>query len=63
MAARLLLALLSILSSVVLAWVMLEIAHSAAHADPTLQETYVPAFDQTYEAIPWGLAFDTSGHV
>jgi hypothetical protein len=62
--ARILLALLSIISSVALAWVLLENAHSAAHADPTLLETYVPAINSSFTAIdPWGLAFDTSGHV
>jgi virginiamycin B lyase len=42
---------------------MLENSHSEVHADPILQETYVPAFDQNFGAFPWGLAFDTSGHV
>jgi len=61
---RILLALLFLLSSVALAWALLENAHSAAHADPTLLETYVPAINSSYSAIdPWGLAFDTSGHV
>ncbi len=62
--ARILLALLFFISSVGLAWVLLENAHSAAHADPTLRETYVPAINPSFTAIdPWGLAFDTSGHV
>ncbi|HEX9134856.1 MAG TPA: hypothetical protein VF844_21430, partial [Ktedonobacteraceae bacterium] len=62
--AHILLALLFVISSVALAWVLLENAHSAAHADPTLLETYVPAINSSYTAIdPWGLAFDTSGHV
>lgn len=61
---RILLALLFLLSSFALSWVLLENAHSAVHADPTLLETYVPAINSSYSAIdPWGLAFDTSGHV
>jgi virginiamycin B lyase len=58
-----LLAFLCVIGSVALAWMLLENAHSAAHADPAVQETYVPAFDRNFEALPWGLAFDTSGHV
>src|SRR6266705_1080206 len=62
--ARILLALLTLITSVALAWVLLVNAHSAAHADPTLQEAYVPAINLSYAVTdPWGLALDTSGHV
>ncbi len=61
--ARILLALFSILTSVAFGWGLLTNVHSAAHADPTLFETYVPAIDQSFGAEPWGLAFDNAGHI
>jgi streptogramin lyase len=60
---RILLALFSIITSVALAWGLLAMAHSAAHADPTLLETHVPAINQSFGSEPWDLAFDNVGHV
>jgi hypothetical protein len=61
--ARLLLALLSIISSLALAFILLENTRSTAHADPALVEASVPVFNSSFPAYSWGLAFDKSGHI
>src|SRR6266571_181726 len=55
---RVILALLSTIASVTLAWGLLGGSHQKAHAtSPTINETTVPGID------PWGLGFDNSGNV
>jgi len=61
--ARIFLALLSVISSFVLAWVVLVHARSIAHADPGLYEATVPAANPSFGADPWGLTLDNSGHI
>src|SRR6266568_3454569 len=52
------LAVVSLIVSGVLGWVMLVGAHSAAHASaPTIRETALPS------TVPWGVAFDNTGNV
>ncbi len=54
---RVVLALLSIIASITLVWTALIGTHLAAHArTPSIRETPTPS------AIPWGVAFDTSGN-
>src|SRR5438067_13153739 len=52
------LAVVSLIVSGVLGWMVLVGAHSAAHASaPTIRETALPS------ATPWGEAFDNTGNV
>jgi len=52
------LAVVSLIVSGVLGWVVLVGAHSAAHASaPTIRETALPS------TVPWGVAFDNTGNV
>ena len=52
------LAVVSLIVSGVLGWMVLVGAHSAAHASaPTIRETALPS------ATPWGVAFDSTGNV
>src|SRR5579863_10338425 len=53
----------SLVASAALAFVLLVHVHSAAHADPTLIQTQVPAINQSIGADPWDIKFDKSGHV
>src|SRR5713101_735678 len=53
----------SLLASFALALGLLIHVHSAAHADPTLVQTQVPAINQSFGADPWDIKFDTSGHL
>src|SRR5690242_17406116 len=53
----------SLLASIALAFVLLVHVHSAAHADPTLVQTQVPAINQSFGSDPWDIKFDKSGHV
>src|SRR5712692_7318337 len=53
----------SLLASFALALALLIHVHSAAHADPTLVQTQVPAINQSYGSDPWDIKFDTSGHL
>ena len=60
---RIVLAGCSLVASATLAFVLLLHVHSAAHADPTLIQTQVPAINQSYGADPWDIKFDKSGHI
>lgn len=53
----------SLVASAALAFVLTVHVHSAAHADPTLISTQVPAINQSYGSDPWDIKFDKSGHV
>ncbi len=53
----------SLVASAALAFVLTIHAHSAAHADPTLISTQVPAINTLYGSDPWDIKFDKSGHV
>src|SRR5213082_3403735 len=58
MIVRIGLAVVSLIVSSVLGWMVLVGAHSAAHASaPTIRETALPSAD------PWGVAFDNTGNV
>ena len=55
---RIVLALISTLTSLVLVWIVFVGPHLAAHAaPPTIRETAVPS------PLPWGLGFDTIGNL
>jgi streptogramin lyase len=53
----------SLIASVALALGLILHVHSAAHADPTLISTQVPAINQSFGSDPWDIKFDKSGHV
>lgn len=62
-ALRFALALVALLASLAFAGSLLLQGHSAAHADPTLNQTQVPAINTSYAADPWDVIFDGHGNV
>src|SRR5579885_1073081 len=56
---RLFLALFFVLASIGVFSLVLVATHKAAHADPTINEVYLPQSDMN----PWGVSFDPGGNV